>query len=72
MYLDLILRSMPEGVTAVKGTDAWGGHSRDPRPSVRLGREQMNRDEHLVPRGVAIVLSIDVVEKVWWEGRRPS
>lgn len=48
------------------------GHSRDPRPSVRLGREQMNRDEHLVPRGVAIVLSIDVVEKVWWEGRRPS
>lgn len=61
-------------MTAARRTDAWGGGGgrRDLRPSARLERRQMNRDEHLVPCGDAIVLSIDVGEKVWWEGMRPT
>lgn len=62
--LNLTLGSMPEGDDYNERDRClvWGGGGdrRDPRRSARLGTGEINREEHLVLSGVAIVLSIDI------------
>lgn len=47
-----------------------GGGGRDPRPSAKMGRQQVDKEEHPVQCGIVIVLSIyncHLVRKVRWE-----
>lgn len=72
VYLDFTLGNTAEGGDCERDRCLGEGGERDPRPRIRVGRQQVNKKEHLMLWEAVSISSINVTcrleRKVW--GRR--